>query len=75
MNPKITIETMATSINNNYMLVECPLCKKSIHSQKQMLHQHGSNGNTDNRIEHRKGHCNKHNTYFIIHITNDTIRS
>mgnify|MGYP003652674505 CR=1 FL=1 len=60
MNTKITIETEAKEINNNYLLVECPLCKKSIHSRKQKLHQHGSSGN--------------HNTYFIIHITDNTIR-
>ena len=35
MNPKITIETDAKEINANYFLVECPLCKKSIHSKKQ----------------------------------------
>jgi len=74
MRTKITIETGAIEINPNYFLVECPLCKKSIHSKKQKLHQHGSDGNIDNRIEHRKGHCTKHNTYFIIHITDDTIR-
>ena len=74
MKTKITIETEAKEINNNYLLVECPLCKKSIHSRKQKLHQHGSSGNIDNRIEHRKGHCLNHNTYFIIHITDNTIR-
>lgn len=74
MKTKITIETEALEINKNYFLVECPLCKKSIHSKKQMLHRHGSAENIDNRIEHRKGHCTNHNTYFIIHITDNTIR-
>ena len=75
MKTKITIESEAIEITKDYFLVSCPLCKKSIHSKKQKLHQHGSCGNIDNRIEQRKGHCLNHNTYFIIHITNNTIRS
>lgn len=74
MNTKITVEITAKSINENYFLVECPLCKKSVHSKFPKLHQHGSCGNTDNRIEHRSGHCINHNTNFIIHITDETER-
>mgnify|MGYP003629831199 FL=1 len=75
MKTKITIELEASEINKNYMLVECPLCKKSIHSKFYKYHQHGSSGNTDNRIEHRKGHCLYHNSYFIIHINDNTLRT
>ena len=75
MKTKITIETEAKYIDYNYMLVECPLCLKTTHSKFHKLHQHGSNNNTDNRIEHRTGHCMTHNTHFIIHITDNTKRN
>lgn len=75
MKTKITIETEAKYIDKNYFLVECPLCKKSIHSKFNKLHQHGSSNNTDNRIEHRGGHCLHYNTHFIIHITDNTKRN
>lgn len=75
MKTKITIETEAKYIDKNYFLVECPLCKKSIHSKFNKLHQHGSSNNTDNRIEHRGGHCLHYNTHFIIHITDNTRRN
>ena len=75
MKTKITVETEAKYIDKNYFLVECPLCKKSIHSKFNKLHQHGSANNTDNRIEHRGGHCLHYNTHFIIHITDNTKRN
>ena len=75
MKTKITVETEAKYIDKNYFLVECPLCKKSIHSKFNKLHQHGSSNNTDNRIEHRGGHCLHYNTHFIIHITDNTKRN
>ena len=75
MKTKITIETEAKEINRHYLLVECPRCKKSNHSKFNKIHQHGSNNNLDNRIEHRGGHCVNYNTHFIIHITDNTKRS
>ena len=33
MKTKITIETEAKEINRHYLLVECPMCKKSNHSK------------------------------------------
>lgn len=75
MKTKITVDIEAKKIDMNHIFVECPFCKKSVHSIKPKIHLHGSNHNIDNRIEHRVGHCNREESIiFKIHITDFTER-
>ena len=83
MKKKIRVEVEADTINNLHLTFTCPLCRKSIYSKKNAIHQHGSGGNTDNRIEVRGGHCLKEHLFipkkdyyidFLIHITDNTKR-
>jgi len=70
----IKIDIVADAINKKNIFFYCPLCKKSKHTIKKMLHIHGSGGSIHNRTESRSGHCEKYKTNFNIHITDATQR-
>ncbi len=72
--PLITIDLTADAINKKNIFFYCPLCKKSKHSDKPLIHISISNGNINNRTEHYLGHCLDYKTSFNIHITDDTMR-
>ncbi len=68
----------ATKIDDIHMYFECPRC---VYRKKPVVHLHGSDGQYDNRVEHRCGHCvtSQIKNYkdkckgFNIHITDNTV--
>lgn len=77
----MTIIVKAQFINKYQFGFKCPFCftkyKKNgdpYKNAKHIIHKHGSNGNLNNRVEHRFSHCYNNKSDFLIEINNETIR-
>ena len=55
------MEVHASVLDSKQIYYKCPVCNGS--------HSHGSDGNFDNRIEHRLSHCNGEQVRIVIKTT------
>jgi hypothetical protein len=79
-------EVTACRIDRDGIFFVCPFCWTSYKKDgtptaraKPVMHQHGSAGSVERRVEHRVAHCNKfpdkQYNGFNINITADTVGS
>jgi hypothetical protein len=75
------INVVADSIDTIHIKYTCSKCWTSYKKDKtprkgakNIQHQHGSCGDSSNRIESRDSHCYNGNTLVHIHITDQTKR-
>lgn len=86
----MTINVIATEINQFYIKYECPFCltikskrvlKNNLYnlshykSAVNTIHKHGSNGDFSNRKVNRSSHCKFNNEDVCIEITDKTKRT
>lgn len=82
----MSVEVVAKFVNKYQFGFECPFCFSNYKKNgepykraKKVIHYHGSEGTLENRTTTRIKHCDKNRVpkfdYFIIHITDETIRT